>query len=135
MLLVSPHCHYHPLHSGVKIIWLIAVNSLFCYCQQTALIFCQKAGMCAKQEDLGLALSPLHVTPFPFPSAPLPFRSPSPLLPFPSPFLSVLCLGQQNSCFSSVILENSDCRPINLYLLYICIVYMYLYNSISYQPV
>lgn len=92
--------------------------------------FLPKSWDVCKAGRLGPCPFPLACYPFP-----LPFRSPSPLLPFPSPFLSVLCLGQQNSCFNSVILENSDCRLINLYLLYICIVYMYFYNSISYQPV
>lgn len=58
MSLVSPHCHYDPLCSGVRIIWLIAVNSLFCYCQDTAVLFCQKAGMCAKQKTWALPFPP-----------------------------------------------------------------------------
>lgn len=64
--------------------------------------------------------------PCPFPLA----RCPFPLtFPFPSlsPFLSVLCLGQQDSCFISVILENSDWRSINLYPIHICIVHIYLH--------
>lgn len=113
MSLISPYCHHDPLCSGVKIIWLIAVNSLFCYCQKTELLFCQKAGMCAKQDDLGLALSPLSVTP-------------SPLLPFPSPFCALLGTAKQLFYW---------CDPGELRLkVYQFIPSVHIY-SISYQPV
>lgn len=93
MSLVSPHCHYDPLCSRVKIIWLIAVNSLFCYCQDST-PFLPKSWDVCKAGRLGPCPFPLACCPFP--------------LPFPSPSLSVLCFGQQNSCFIGMVLENSD---------------------------